>query len=276
MNDLNSEIEKLRKKSLKRTEEVKSGKKFFNPATPKSHYNCPKCWDTGYLQDDLFTDDNGIDWAIPCDCGIKANNAYQSRIKFAEIPEIYKNNFFNNFNTDLYNDTKISKVIFDTMNYLNNFEDMKQNGYGLYLWSNTKGSGKTRLISSLANELLRNGYNIKFSTSLDILEEIKATWNKETDYTESELIKCLTTVDILVIDDFGVETPKQWINDKFFGIINKRYEKGLVTLYTSNYPINKLNYDKRITSRVAEKNFEIHFVEESIRERISEKMQMKF
>ena len=44
---------------------------------------------------------------------------------------------------------------------------------------------------------------------------IKATWD-DRDRKESDLLDALATVEVLVIDDFGTEIPKDWIGERFF------------------------------------------------------------
>ena len=77
--------------------------------------------------------------------------------------------------------------------------------------------------------------------------------------------------EILIIDDFGTEQVASWINDRFYQIINDRYVNKKVTIFTSNIELEKLQYDDRITNRIKETTYQIHFPEESIRGYIAEK-----
>ena len=157
---------------------------------------------------------------------------------------------------------------------------MKAEGIGLYLYSDTKGSGKTRMATSLANELIyEHDMSVRFATSMDIISEIKASWDGMSEVeNEAKLIRYLTSVEVLVIDDFGIEkrdSKQNWIDDRFYQIINQRYLDRLITIYTSNYPLDKLMYDERIKNRVMERVYQLHFPEESIREGIATARQMK-
>lgn len=135
------------------------------------------------------------------------------------------------------------------------------------MYSRTKGSGKTRMAASIANELIyEKGCQVKFCTSLQILNEIKASWNGENVYTESRLLDFLSTTKVLIIDDFGTEqSDKTWINERFYQIINNRYVDKKVTIFTSNERLENLKYDDRITNRIKERVFQIPFPEESVR-----------
>ena len=227
---------------------------------------CELCNDTGWI-----VDKDNI--ATPCVCYKK--RILSNRINFASIPETFKDIRLNSFNLGYYsNKAGISEVLNAVKYYLSHFEEMKSEGIGMYLWSETKGSGKTRMATSLGNEMIYEyEMSVRFITSLDIISEIKATWNKESELnSESQLMKYLNSVEVLIIDDFGTEKRddrQNWIDDKFYQIVNSRYMNRLITIFTSNIPIDQLMYDSRITNRIKERVYEIHFPEESIRDGIA-------
>lgn len=148
--------------------------------------------------------------------------------------------------------------------YMDNFETAKEKGLGLYLYSHTKGSGKTRMAASIANKLVEE-YPVKFAVSSEILNAIKSTYDKATEITENKLLNDLITTDILFIDDFGMDNGSKWVNDKYYHIINERYIAGKVTFFTSNEAVENLKYDDRILNRVQGMTYQIPFPEESVR-----------
>lgn len=194
----------------------------------------------------------------------------KNKLTFANIPTTYSGLLLNSFDCSIYTDArernKACNSIKGIKYWLDNLCDMRDKGKGLYLYSSTKGSGKTRAAVSIANELIDKGIQVKFSTSLHILDEIKRSWS---DNSESELLKNLSYSEILVIDDFGTEQDKTWINEKFYQIINERYINKRITIFTSNLPIDNLNYDERITNRIKERSYLIPFPEESVRDIIA-------
>ena len=130
------------------------------------------------------------------------------------------------------------------------------------------------MVASIANELIfEKGVQVKFCTSLQILNEIKASRVKrDSGYTESKLLDFLCTADVLVIDDFGTEqSDKPWINEKFYHIIISRYIDRKITIFTSNSRLDKLQYDERITNRLKERTYQMPFPEESVRDSIAKK-----
>lgn len=241
---------------------------------------CPLCKGTGWF----FVDDNTVK---ECECGLIEKQRQESKLQFATIPEAYKDVTLNDIVTKYYESItskNTMKGIFNTVNdYLENLYTNIEEGRGLYLWSNTKGSGKTMFATALANELINEHHRyVKFATSLDILDEIKSTYGRRDRDTEesaeSKLLKDLVSAEFLIIDDFGTERATDWAGEKFYQIVNKRYINMKVTFFTSNYDLNTLKYDDRITNRIRERNHILHFPEESVREvkaRLEDRMLQK-
>lgn len=234
---------------------------------------CPVCQGTGYI---YYEDAKGYLFSRECDaCGVVARRREESRIQFANIPEAYKSIKLKDTSLAVYEQPESKKLFVNALKaieyWVQHFSEMHERGMGLYFHSQTKGSGKTMTAAALANEIIATMKRpVKFATSSQILSEIKATWDRGSEYaTESKLIDALCNTEILVIDDFGTEQVRDWINDKFYQIINGRYEDKKVTIYTSNFDLHKLKYDERITNRMLERSYIIPFPEESVRLRIA-------
>lgn len=225
------------------------------------------CKGTGW---ELYQDEKGYEYVRKCKCGIYEQTVNAGRLRFANIPEMYKDVRLKDISTKYYK-TDSGRTIIKAAgkfvkDYLDNLEQNAEKGKGIYLWSETKGSGKTMLAAAISNELIAKKKMVKFATSMDILDEIKATYNKGSEESESTLLNDLVNVQFLVIDDFGTERASEWAGEKFYQIINKRYLNKRVTIYTSNYDLKTLKYDDRITNRMRERTYLVHFPEESVRE----------
>ena len=80
----------------------------------------------------------------------------------------------------------------------------------------------------------------------------------------------ISKTEVLMIDDFGIERIKDWIEEKLYRIINARYINRRITSFTSNMPIDRLEYDDRITNRIKERSYPLVFPGESVRDYIAE------
>lgn len=237
----------------------------------ETKYSCPVCYDTGWEE----YEKDGYTFCRECKCGIRRRQIEENRMRFANLPSNFSSLRLSSFDITAYNSPNCQNAARNAVKginyYLNNFSILKGQGKGLYIYSQVKGSGKTRMAVSLANELMDKGIQVKFATSLQILAEIKKSWDKNSEYqSESELINQLSTTEVLIIDDFDVEQgEKAWISERFYQIINSRYMDKKVTIYTSNSGIENLGYDDRIVNRIKERSFVLPFPEESVRDRIA-------
>lgn len=200
----------------------------------------------------------------------------KSRLAFADIPEQFKDLTIKSFDTTLYktengkHEALTAKKICG--NYVKNFEKMKEDGKGLYLYSEVKGSGKTRMAVSIANALINHkNTSAKFTTALKILEEIKNTYGKDAEYSESKLLEQISRVDVIVFDDIGTEKASSWVNEKFYEILNNRLIDKKVTMFTSNCKVEELKLDERIKNRIQRMAIPVKFPEESIRGYLAQK-----
>ena len=244
-------------------------------------YKCDYCKDSGWVK--TSTDEEGNEFYGECPyCGLIDKLRRNSSLKFANIPEIYQKNKLEDFKTTIYttkeNQQKASEIMRIATYWLDNLAEQQKVGRGLYLYSHDKGSGKTFLITAIANHLLSTGHEVKFATSIDIINEIKNTWERknrpENTKKEGVLLKQLSECEILIIDDFGTEKVKDWISERFYAIINTRYNNRKITCYTSNVALKDLDYDERITSRLKSTVYSVEFPSEDIRTLIGRKAHM--
>ena len=239
---------------------------------------CPLCRGTGW---EFYTQD-GYDYARECKCGLLKKRNMEAKLSFANIPDAFKELTLDTFDINVYERPESRKraggALIAVKHWIDQSEEMLKEGSGLYLYSDTKGSGKTRMAASIANHLICDKHiSVKFATSMQIINEIRATWSHESEEeSESKLLKDLIEVPVLVIDDFGVEQVKEWVAERFYHVINDRYVKRKSTIFTSNMLIDDLPYDDRIKDRIYERAFQIPFPEESVRKTIASRKYAEF
>lgn len=136
-------------------------------------------------------------------------------------------------------------------------------GRGLYLWGDT-GCGKTLIGCAALNEILRLYQRpVRYAKiSRDILGKLRSSFNPASEsYGEGRRIEEeLAGVEALVIDDFGTHKETEWVNQVLYDLIDARYENNLLTIVTSNEPLENLKEiaQGRIYSRLKGMTTEIH------------------
>lgn len=129
--------------------------------------------------------------------------------------------------------------------YADHFETMRppeNRRNGLYI-SGGYGTGKTYLAAAIANQLLEGGRQLIFTTVLDLLGNIRSSFDVSyAPYApkEGELMRRYAEAPLLILDDIGSEQPTEWGVATVYAIINARYELYRPIIITTNYTDQEL------------------------------------
>lgn len=199
------------------------------------------------------------------------------RRRRAAIPAIYEGMGAQDFDFDIYgHDMAMAKVKAIVNGFILKFSLWQREGKNLYIYSKTKGTGKTMLSCILLNEVtMRHMTPARFITVYDYLNTVTESWKDKTGDTSARL-RDIETTQLLILDDIGAQDPNKLVNDSLFKLIDRRYSNMLVTIFTSNKKINDLGLDDRIISRIEEKSILVSLPEVSIRQRKAESKQEEF
>lgn len=70
--------------------------------------------------------------------------------------------------------------------------------------------GKTHLACSIGNELIKNGITVVYGTLINLLAELKNSYEQDNNISEMQIMKLYKNVQLLIIDDLGKEKPSEW------------------------------------------------------------------
>ena len=178
------------------------------------------------------------------------------------IPFNYLDASIQAFRWDLYGENvEVQRSIAES--FIKRFCEYQKAGKGLYMYSRTKGSGKTLLACSLANGVMEYlDICVKFVSVPELLEMTKKSYK---DFMEKEDLEKIRTAELLILDDIGAETKKEWIDTELFRLIDYRYSNKRVTIFTSNISMNALKLNERIVDRIFSMCIKLDLPEKSIR-----------
>ncbi len=190
------------------------------------------------------------------------------------IKKRFANRTFGNF---IRNTPEREKSYQVAKNYADSFQIRFENGEGLYI-EGSNGTGKTHLAAAIALQLMEAEIPVIFKTSIDLLADLRRTFDGEIGVSEYEVTKIYKTVDLLIIDDLGKEQCTDWSISSLYNILNDRYEDMKPTIITTNYGEEDLiramtprGYDatkiRAILSRLWETSINIHMEWEDWREK---------
>ena len=81
----------------------------------------------------------------------------------------------------------------------------------------------------------------------ELLEKYSKSYKNN---TEIELTRLYTKVDLLIIDDLGVESMNDWMLSKLFVIVNERMRNELPIIITTNYELEQLEERLKIPNKI--------------------------
>lgn len=120
--------------------------------------------------------------------------------------------------------------------------------------SGAPGTGKTHLTCAMVQHCYDAGMDAGKRNIIDIIREIKATWRKDSERNEDEVIERYASADLMVIDEIGVQFGTDTERMYVFDIINRRYEQCLPTVLITNLDVAGLleEIGERVLDRLRE------------------------
>ena len=102
------------------------------------------------------------------------------------------------------------------------------------------GTGKSHLAQAIGQTAIQQGYRVLYREAHVLLDELAEA---VVDGTRREFMETLTTVPLLIVDDFGMRKLPLTAAEDLLEIVMRRYERAS-TLLTSNRPVE--NWGKRL------------------------------
>ncbi len=138
---------------------------------------------------------------------------------------------------DFHMKSESRKSLYKDIMALMNRVKLKEKTKGLYLCGRYQ-IGKTYTLAAMANYFANLGKTVVIGYFPDMVREIKSsiqTGNLE------QIIENLKTVDVLMLDDIGGESPSSWVRDEVLGpILQHRLLDQKLTFFSSNIPLKEL------------------------------------
>ncbi len=198
--------------------------------------NCPACGGTGWRVEQAS---GGGRVAVPCACTAGDREA-QGR-KRARIPARYSDRDFENFEIDPYDRQEAhaaawSKSLKEAKFVVESFvrEYPAGSEHGLLLMGSC-GVGKTHLAVAALKALAARGHEVLFYDYRDLLKQIQASYNPESQTTEMEVLDPVLKTEVLLLDDLGSSKPSTWALETVGHILSSRYNDNRVTIMTTNF-----------------------------------------
>ncbi|MFA5720416.1 MAG: ATP-binding protein [Acholeplasmataceae bacterium] len=199
---------------------------------------------------------------------LKPSKVYQEKLfkteKLKNIDRTYHNDYLLDAylkDFDAFNEER-KDALEQAQNFINNYLENKFTK-GLYVYGQNR-TGKTFLLSAIANELAIKDIKIVFAYMPDLIRNIHSGMN---DNTLESKVKQLKECQVLIFDDLGSAVMSSWFRDQVFGaIIQYRLSLGLPVIISSNLTLKlleshmidpKIDNDRFNTTRIATRIHEL-------------------
>jgi DNA replication protein DnaC len=167
----------------------------------------------------------------------RRRRALSEKLGSAAIPARFTSKTFDCFKVS--NDRQ-QKALDACVEYAENFMAHRREGRCLMLMGKP-GTGKSHLAAAIANHLVRKTLALAvYRTVAGLLIEIKESYDRGSNRSEAQVMRALSSPDLLILDEVGATKPSEFELAMLFAVINSRYENQLPTLVVSNLPPKEL------------------------------------
>lgn len=162
-------------------------------------------------------------------------------------------------NTDIDRGNSFLQAMARCQKYCEAYKECYKSGYGIYFYGSC-GVGKTHLMACMINDLNKKNMPCILTNFFEISKMIREAYeNKECD---NNIISKLSTIPFLFLDDLGTESVQKngqdaWLQDIVYDILNKRYNKNLPTIFSSNLTFDDLKKDKGLLPKTIDRIYEM-------------------
>lgn len=193
---------------------------------------CPSCRGFGWLQYDVPVGHPLFKATVRCDvCGSGRQQAYLRELCGLSSEELT----WTFANTDR---TNANAGAFDTIELLaaNPQRFVTLLSPGIY------GVGKTRLLACAVNAARNAGHIAIYTTTADILDYLRGAYAPNVALGYDGRLEMLRTAKVLALDEFDRWAPTPWAQEKFFQLIDYRYQRHaeMLTLFAANTAVAAL------------------------------------
>lgn len=188
---------------------------------------------------------NGREACINPSCpACRSESRAKEIIGKAGIQKRFLNCTFENYEANGELQTYVKSKV---QSFADNFPKVLLAGSSLIL-SGSVGTGKTHLSCAVANQLALSGYTSCLRTVSELVQSIRDGRNWSNNKTSSQLIDEYAAFDLLIIDEFGVQSGTDNELNILFDVVNARYADQKPTMALTN--LSKEEFKQKVGDRI--------------------------
>ncbi len=205
----------------------------------KPPYECHKCNDSGFVGTKM------------CEC--MRRDLVLAAFESSGIGALLRTQSFDSFKLDYYAAGEERDLMGRNLALLREYAENFSTQSDSLIFCGATGLGKTHLSTALARRVIERGFDVYYTTALQMFGDFEhARFGTDMGMESVVSLDRYTNCELLILDDLGTEVSNQFTNSCLYMVLNERINKGLPTVISTNLTGKEIKqrYTDRIASRI--------------------------
>jgi DNA replication protein DnaC len=185
-----------------------------------------RCDGSGFLYDEETRK------AFPCSCREQMMARKRAASVSGRVPKAFREVSFDREPVPSLQRT-YPHVLREVRLFCDGIGDQLEAGRGLW-FTGDFGTGKTTLAMLISKTAMESNRTVAIYSLPRLLAMLRETFRDDAQFSLSQLIDKLCSVDLLHIDDVGAEQTSSWVLEQLYTVVNTRYEDRRSIILTTN------------------------------------------
>lgn len=154
----------------------------------------------------------------------------EARLNASGIPMAFRGRTFENF---IVETNEMQLAVDVARDFAENFWSKHAPAGSFLVMGGVTGTGKSHLALAVAQIVMLRG-TAMYMDAVDLIRRVRGTWRRDSAKSEEEMFNLLGSIDLLIIDEVGVQRGTDDEQNVIFDVINRRYRDNRPTILLTN------------------------------------------